>query len=414
MNKMFEGVYTGMLLIMIAGTFMNPQDFFLLSIGYYAVLLIKIKFKLTIPHVPGLKLYIAVILYGTIVGLLMYGTRNVVRDLYYVLPTILWIFIGTNVASFKNKKDLFKTLFLYGAFVSIKSVVMFFTNFSFDFSVLRTAFGSNVYDIGFILPIAIIQIFLHNRVYISRSIDRLIVIFMAVQVFLSLGRMAILQPILVMTVLIIMECKKASNKNELKHIAILLSVIVILFIGIFYLMPSDVKNPFLEKVLNSLSEVDTSQSFLSVGEAMNNWRAYEIQAAQTQWKSSEMLIQIFGNGFGKGIEVKYIPSNWVGVGENNEIPLLHNGFYTMLIKGGILGTLALIWLFVGNYIKGYRMMEYTDAKRYGMIMMAISVASVANTYVVRGPIQQGTFLVWAVILGWIAKRGSVSRDVENT
>ena len=39
MNKMFEGVYTGMLLIMIAGTFMNPQGFFLLSIGYYAVLL---------------------------------------------------------------------------------------------------------------------------------------------------------------------------------------------------------------------------------------------------------------------------------------------------------------------------------------------------------------------------------------
>lgn len=167
MKKTFGDSYMGMLLIMIAGTFLNPQYFFLLSIGYYSLLLVNSKFRMGKPHIPGFGLYITVILYGTIVGLLMYGTRSVVRDLYYVLPTILWILIGTNAAYLGNEKDLFKTLFVYGAFVSIKAAVAFVTRFTLDFNALRNIFGSNVYDVGFILPVAVVQIFLHNRVYLS-------------------------------------------------------------------------------------------------------------------------------------------------------------------------------------------------------------------------------------------------------
>lgn len=403
-KKMFGDIYTGMLLVMIAGTFMNSQYFFILSIGYYAVQLTKSGLELAVPCVSGFKLYITVILYGTIVGLLMYGTRSVVRDLYYVLPTILWILIGTNAAFLEDEKDLFKTLFLYGSFVATRAAVTFVTRFTLDFNVMRSIFGSNVYDVGFILPVAIVQIFMHDRVYVSKGIDRMIVVLMAMQVLLSLGRMAILQPILMMTVLIVMECKMASNKSELKKIAIVLSFLVIFFIGTFYLMPSSVKNTLLEKVLNSVSEVDASQNISTVGEAMNNWRAYEIQAAQVQWKSSGVLTQIFGSGFGKGIEIRYIPFSWAGIVENNEIPLLHNGFYTMLTKGGVFGVFALLWLFVGNCFKGYSMMKYTDERQHGMVVMAISVASIANTYVVRGPIQQGAFLIWAVLLGWISKK----------
>lgn len=404
MKKTFGDSYMGMLLIMIAGTFLNPQYFFLLSIGYYALLLVNSKFRMVKPHIPGFGLYITVILYGTIVGLLMYGTRSVVRDLYYVLPTILWILIGTNTAYLGNEKDLFKTLFLYGVFVSIKAAVTFVARFTLDFNVLRTIFGSNVYDVGFILPAAIDQIFLHDRVYVSKVTDRCLTILMAAQIILSLGRMAILQPILMLTVLIILESKNAANKKELKNTGAVLCSIVVLFIGVFYVLPSSLKNPLIDKILNSLSEVDASQTISSVGEAMNNWRAYEIQAAQIQWKTSSVASQFFGNGLGKGIEIQYVPYTWVGVIENNEIPLLHNGFYTMLTKGGLLGIVALLLMFIGSFTKGYRMTKYADARQYGMIMMAISVAGIANTYVVRGPIQQGSFLIWALLLAWISKK----------
>lgn len=160
----------------------------------------------------------------------------------------------------------------------------------------------------------------------------------------------------------------------------------------------------MDKVLNSFDEVDSSQKITSVGSAMNNWRAYEIQSAKEQWKGEWVISQLFGEGMGKGVEIQYVPYSWAGVVDGNEIPLLHNGFYTMLIKGGIIGVAALLWLFMGNAKKGLYMVKHRADKVYSNILVAISVAAVANTYVVRGPIQQGAFLTWALLIGWINRK----------
>ena len=104
---------------------------------------------------------------------------------------------------------------------------------------------------------------------------------------------------------------------------------------------------------------------------------------------------------GKGVEIQYVPYSWTGIVDENEIPLLHNGFYTILIKGGIIGLISLLWLFIGNAKKGMQAFKYRNNKVYPNILVAISVAAIANTYVVRGPVQQGTFLVWSLLIGWI-------------
>lgn len=399
-----QEIYVGMLIVMMVGTFLTSQSFFLFSIAYFLFLVSKSDFKVVIPGVPGLKLYIFVLLYSTIEGFILYNTRNVIRDLYYVLPTLLWILIGANEAVLYPEKNLKKTIFIYGAFVTLKALVLFLKSFSLDFYNLRMIFGLNVYEVGFILPISVICILGYKEVYISKMTDRVIVALMALQVMLSLGRIAILQPIIIFAVLLFMEGREAEGKRTLKKISELLFVIIVVFVILFYIMPSSMKNPLMEKVMNSFAEVDSSQEIMSVSEAMNHWRAYEIQAAQRQWKSWWPIPQIFGKGMGKGVELQYIPYTWVGIVENNEIPLLHNGFYTMLIKGGILGIGALLWMFLGNAKKGLRISKYKSKRVEGNILLAISLAAIANTYVVRGPIQQGTFLIWAVLVGWLNVR----------
>lgn len=66
-----------------------------------------------------------------------------------------------------------------------------------DFNNLRLVFGLNVYDLGFILPISAICVFLHKEVYVGEKIDRMIVVLMTLNVVLSLGRIAILQPMII-------------------------------------------------------------------------------------------------------------------------------------------------------------------------------------------------------------------------
>lgn len=405
-----QDVYIGMLMIMIAGTFLSPQRFFLLSIVYYVVLILKMGLKIVLPNAPGIKLYGVIVMYTAIIGFVMYVTRNVIRDLYYILPTFLWIFIGTGEAFRRPDKNLKKTIFLYGTFVSVKSFVLFIASASFDFNRLRSIFGLNVYDVGFIMPIAVVGIFLYKEIYISCIIDRIILALMFGQVILSLGRIAILQPFIILAILLLMESRGAENKRVLKRIAGLLISMVVIFGVFFYVMPNNIKNPLMEKVVNSFAEVDASQDISSVGQAMNNWRGYEIQSALSQWKSNGIFSKFLGEGLGKGIEIQYVPFNWAGFVEENEIPLLHNGFYTMFIKGGVLGLAALLWMFLGNAMKGFRLSKKKNP--YGNILIAISIAAIANTYVVRGPIQQGTFLIWAVLIGWINCKINKSVPIE--
>ncbi|MBS5388749.1 MAG: O-antigen ligase family protein [Clostridiales bacterium] len=324
--------------------------------------------------------------------------------MYYILPTVLWIFIGASESAQNPEMDIKKTIFLYGTFITLKNFLFFIGKSSLDFNNLRLVFGLNVYDLGFILPISAICVFLHKEVYVGEKIDRMIVVLMTLNVVLSLGRIAILQPMIIFTVLLFMEGREAENQTKIKKVVKLFFSITVALVVVFYIMPDSIKSPLMDKVLNSFDEVDSSQKITSVGSAMNNWRAYEIQSAKEQWKGEWVISQLFGEGMGKGVEIQYVPYSWAGVVDGNEIPLLHNGFYTMLIKGGIIGVAALLWLFMGNAKKGLYMVKHRADKVYSNILVAISVAAVANTYVVRGPIQQGAFLTWALLIGWINRK----------
>lgn len=399
-----KDIYIGILVLMILGTVLSSQVFCALSIAYYFVLIARNNFKLMIPRLPGFDAYLIMILYCTIIGFMMYSLRNVIRDLYYVIPTVTWIFIGYYICCFEenNEKDIFKTLYIYGAFVSAKAFISFLANFSLNFIRLRAAFGADVYDVGFILPLLVMQIFFYKKIYISRIADRVIIAMMFVNIILSFGRIAILEPVIMIFVIMWMAARHNTNqKRILFQIVFLLGILMVTVIVILYVLPETLTNTFMRKVLGSFTEVDTSQTIDSVVAAMNNWRAYEIQSAQQQWLKSNFLVQIFGNGFGKGIAIAYVPYSWMGIVENGEIPLLHNGFYTILIKGGLFGLISLIQMFIGNVYLGIKKAKIDLNNGYAIILVGVSVAAIANTYVVRGPIQQGAFLVWALLTGWI-------------
>lgn len=405
MSKIGKDIYVDVLILMIIGTYISAQPFFLISCAYLLYLILKNNLKLIIPKIPGFKLYIIVIIYSLFVGLYLYQMRFVIRDMYYVLPTVVWIFIGTSIAILdpSQRKDFYKTLFLYGGFVAIKVTVAFMLDFSINFDNLRNIFGQNVYDVGFIMPMALIQMTFFKRVYISKRVDRAILLLMSIQIVLSFGRIAILQPLLFILSTILVAIKYTGYRiKTLKRIFALLLSIVVVFTIASNVIPDSVSEIFTDKIMNTFSEVDAQQEITSVTSAMNNWRGYEIQAAQAQWTSSNIIVKIFGNGMGKGIEIHYVPYNWADMVQNNEIPLLHNGFYTMLIKGGIIGMIALIAIFVCPLLKGLKLPKSYEEDGVNYILVGASIAAIANTYVVRGPIQQGSFLIWALLIGWIS------------
>ena len=253
-SKIVRNVYMDVLILMILGTYISAQSFFLVSCAYLLYLILNNRMKLIVPKVPGVRLYIIVIIYSAFVGLFLYSIRSVIRDLYYVLPTIVWIFIGGYIAhyDYQKQKDFFKTLFLYGGFISIKVLIEFVFDFSINFNNLRAVFGQNVYDVGFVMPMALIQMIFYRRVYISKKVDKSILLLMTLQIVLSFGRIAILQPLLFILTAMLVAMKSTDYKTKtLKNILALLLATVSVFAIAIYVIPDSVLATFVSKIMNT-------------------------------------------------------------------------------------------------------------------------------------------------------------------
>lgn len=405
MNIIVKKVDTSLLFMLIlrcfVGTgFLTEKVFCIISIIYFALLVCLDRFTLKNPYVIGLKTYILVVVLSTIVGITHFPIRDVFRDLFYILPSPIWIYIGYRQYHKDPNKDIFCTLFIYGGVIAFKNYVLYMSSMSFSFSALRGSFSNNVYDIGFILPISIYYLMFLKKTIIKREIDIIITIAMASNIVLSLGRISIMQPSCM--IIIIMICSMFTNRSasNIKKIVKIMLAILLFAIVFIKLMPEDVLSVFLEKLGKSLSEITISQDITSTSLAMNNWRAYEMQAALDTLKNGTIFDWIFGYGIGKGIIILYIPYNWENVVSNNSIPILHNGLYTILVKCGIVGVFSLLAIVVGNAVCALRLLKNPKLRECATIIIGISVGVLLNMWVVRGLVQQVPLLSFTLLLGW--------------
>lgn len=394
-----NNVYIDILLLLVINLFIKPEISFLICFSYLIYQIFQNHFLLIFPKVLGIKGYTILILLGFIIGIINNNLRSVVRDLFYILPTLLWFYIIYYKISNKNElnsiKKMFTTLFLFGGIISFRCLVNFITSFDFSFSNLRTVFGTNVYDVGFLFPITVYEIFFNNNIFISKRVDKLIVSMMALQIILCFGRIGIAEPIIALIIIFLfnLDCKK---KNIIKIVCFLFCF-GLLMVALYNVVPKEAFTELFTKLANSLQEINYDNTFNTYVSAINNWRGYEIHCAVTQWKESNLFAQIFGYGLGKGITFGYIPSEFDFV-LNNEIPLLHNGFFSLLPKLGVLGFCSLASVYAMNTIYSLRQIKYREAKKISVYIIAICISGFANTWVVRGPVQQGSFLIWACML----------------
>jgi len=406
-NVLKKEIDFGLLFIILLSIFgLPPEVFFVISFVYYIFLLLKNHGKTYIPIIPGIRIYVCIILIAIVIGMMVHPIRNVLRDAYYVLPTMLWVFIGYHLKKREknNRYNIFKTLYIYGGCVSLVCMARFLFDFTLDFSEIKTIFTTNVYEIGFILPIFIMEVLLTKRVVFSKLIDCFLIIVMTIQIILSLGRIAILQPIIALLVFSFILARYNSEQRKVfRKLMVLLLMFVVIFTFIFSILPSDITDIFADKLSYTLDEVDSTKNINSVSEAMSNWRGYEIQLAWEQWKESNIWKQIFGAGMGKSFYIEYVPTTWQSFVINNEIPLLHNGFFTLLPKIGFLGMSVFVYIFLGCIYKGWKYIRDPFVNKDGSctFLVGIMIASIATTYVACGPVRQGTFLAWGLLLGYL-------------
>lgn len=395
--------------------FLSAEQQFLFFL-FFLLFVIAFNRKIIIPKINGFWGYLAIIILATVVGLVSFETRSVYRDLFYYIPTLLMIVIGYYLyVMHKGKYDIFKTLMVCALLNVFIALVQLFINYrvSGDIEIFKENISYGLYDNLYILIALLVFKIYDSRVLFNRIIDTITIVAIFVQIGASLYRGILLSFIVSFFIVMILTNFITQKGRTVRNIIVYIGLFIVLIIVVFRYVPEDALFSFDEKVDKTTEEINADQEINSVSEAMSHWRAYEKQSATTQWKNSPFTKQMIGGGMGQNVHIKYVPYNWPSeVVEGGGIAVLHSAYHTTLAKCGAIGVLLLILLFLQQIILGFRKIKKQPA--LSIILIAIVVSIVIQSYVTNGLVGRGANIFWAVIVGWINAEFNRGKEIEDS
>jgi O-Antigen ligase len=148
---------------------------------------------------------------------------------------------------------------------------------------------------------------------------------------------------------------------------------------------------FLGKLARSLDEMHIEE-YSDVRSINANWRGYETARALKHYASGSILQWVFGFGFGAQVDIGLAMPLGVATGGERggymrSIPVFHNGYIYLLIKGGAMAVVlfgyALSWL----YVVGRRLATVEVGGLACMparLLQAVTLGLVFATWIVGG------------------------------
>lgn len=185
-------------------------------------------------------------------------------------------------------------------------------------------------------------------------------------------------------------------------VTVLLKIFVggtLVVVGLLMLIPD---SGISKSIMRSLTEVSI-QEYKTDKDIRHNYRGYEAHQGMEKYKNWGIAKQIFGGGFGTTADVGSV--KYVGM---RNVPILHNGYVYILLKGGIFAIFCFAvftLLFVIMLIR-----NFTNNKKE-MFFSYLAIACVLVLYV-NNSITTAIFNPGYVIL-WIVAGASLRYLIEN-
>ncbi|MBC5668863.1 hypothetical protein DWW50_08795 [Eubacterium sp. AF15-50] len=383
----------------------NYQLAFILDVIWMMTMIFKNgKIAFHLPRVKGMLLFVAMIVISAYIGGLSNDVRDIVKDVFYVAQTLVIIMIGYQCYYLKKTKDVKKTLYIAGlgmAIFSVGRVILNITQIT-DMHSIREISSREVYEVAFILCILLADKLVMNRVIFTNTIDWVAAALMLLNVILSMGRAQIVSMFAMIVAMLIFNVLIGKNRaGRLVKLSISVAILVIISFLLYLALPQNIQDEFNDKMTVSFNEISSDEDYDGYMKAIQHWRGFEIEQAKIQWEKAPVWQKILGEGLGTYIQVKYIPSEFTeDMHRGKSIALLHNAYYTLLIKGGLLGTFSLIWLYISNIIPFFKVKNYY-LKRETIVMAMITVGMMIMSYIVNGNFGFRTWIAWGIMIGWI-------------
>lgn len=423
--KFIGNIPIAFILLSFAGVFLvsesaNRMLLFITS-AYFLYLVISIN-KIVVKDIEVIGVLFMILILGIFMSLVHmndYSLRNILRDIFYVLNPIVFIWTGVTFKyKYGEKFDIFKII----VYIAVISSIINLLQIAKEPRILQVSsiyvFRNYIEIINaYTILIAIVLLFTNDHIknecnfgIFKLNLFRIICISSFI---IDFSRTNYICLFIILCPFIIPMIKK--NIFELRKL-----VYVIILLLLANLIMPDLMETLFDKIMRSISEVNASINWGDSSEIVNNWRGYEIYKAQNVYFEGNWFEQLFGYGFGKLIPVG-IFSELVGVDTaEGGITILHNGYYMMLIKCGIAGVV----LYASVYLVGIRKMiiriknnkENKLSPYEPKLLLGMCIAFLFSTYVTTGIINNKTDFIGCFLIGYLSylpSKKSCEKQVDN-
>ena len=396
LNKNNESFYILLIIFGCLQQLISSELLTLIGIVYFIFLVIQSKIRIKLGWSKPIIILLLIFLIGSFVGLKNFYSRNYLRDIYYCINPIIILFIGMNLSNNKTENNK-----LLNSVVAISVLSSLFSSILATVSILE---GNNFFNLrkffeyvmwGNVISIGILITKISEKNGKKDKAQIISLVFLIIVSILGMSRTVWAEIAILLLILFLSSKKKA--KFFLKYFKIFFILSVVSFFVIVNI-PSKTKTILINKILNSFNEVNYNNHWTST-KIQKNWRGYEISQAKVQFNKGTLLQKIIGYGFGKGI---YVGRYSMLVHQTGEyIYIIHNGFYNILIKEGIVGLLIYILFYLEIIIYSFKSYMITKNKK-DLLIVGITLCLIVYTYLVKGifaDFQQINALL--VIGGWL-------------
>lgn len=360
----------------------------------------KDRFQIRVPRELKLGIFGALVLCGSIIGFFYfekYNIRDYIRDVYYFVQPIVYIYAGyMYFTKTEYKHDFYKTVVFAGFIVSCLYIIQIIQNPSVLLSSTVVDIRNSIGKESFIILFSLFAL-LTRKDGFNRLLHNLILIITAATFVLQFSRTS--YGTLAIVALAYMALQGRITVKLLRNIAG-----ICLGIGVIWvLLPNTLTSDFVMRIQKSLLEVSTNTSFSTLQDVQSNWRGYEIHLVSSELNNANLFTQLFGFGFGKTTALDYTVN--LGGQDFTQIATFHNGYIFVLLKNGIIGLIAYISFYLSMIIK-YRKVDLYEAR----MLVSYSLGMLFLTYTKGGILRGSSVIEVCLYFGFCI--GSIIRYTE--
>ena len=419
MSKISEKIYIPVLFFLLVQMFISNELFWALGMVCALYFLFHDRFRLVLPFKEYRMLFVFMV-WGIFLGLFIIGRldtslRDYLRDIFYYSTPIIYIYLGACYARKQIKTSrILNSFIVSSAMISVIYLIriiqqgaVFLANS--DIHGWRLISGGGTIVIGVSLAIHLSDII--------EPEDRLprfwsITCFLISGLFfvLSLSRTNLL---IVMIMSFVLFLKRKNSKKTAKRFLLIIVAVFAFVILTVVLLPEGFVKGYSTKILNSFTEIKTTNEWNDVT-IQSNWRGYENYCALEQWKDASLFVQIMGSGFGRRIYVgdyafRYLSQRYSDGSPASSIAVLHNGYATHLIKLGLLGVIMYVVFYLCMIKKAWALSSRTKTME-ARLLLAVSLTLVFQTYFLNGLFRDYCYYPFILLLGYAGYKAVRMQD----